>query len=323
MSDLLRVDKLCVSAGESSGRYRLVDNVSFEIRSGEVLGLVGESGSGKSMIAMALMRLLPRGVVAEGEVMLEGRNLLSLDEHAMRRVRGGNIALIFQEPVSALNPAFTIGNQIIAAIRAHSDCTRQQARKRAIELLDQVRIPEPDVRLDLYPHQLSGGMCQRVMIAMAIAGGARLIIADEPTTSLDVTIQEQIVQLLEQLVRETGLSVLFISHDLGIVSQLCDRIAVAYAGELVETGDARTVLNNPLHPYTRALVNCVPSMKAPGVLLPGISGYPPMPGAWPAGCHYFDRCSHADTPCERPQPENWFDRERMVRCWRARENAVA
>lgn len=319
VAPLLSVEDLNIFVEGSGGRYNIVEDVSFQIDAGEIVGLVGESGSGKSMIGMSLMRLLPRGVRAEGKIMLGGKDLLALSEREIRRVRGGSIGTIFQEPVSALNPAFTIGNQIISAIRAHQACTPKQAKDRAVELLDQVRIPNPRVRLDLYPHQLSGGMCQRVMIAMALAGGARLIVADEPTTSLDVTIQGQIVKLIETLVRDTGISVLFISHDLGLVSQLCDRLAVAYAGQIVETGDCRKVLSTAAHPYTQALIDCVPSMRDAGVLLRGIPGYPPLPGGWPAGCHYAQRCAHAAAACGEPQSTLPLAEGRAARCWRALE----
>ena len=235
----------------------------------------------------------------------------------MRRVRGGQISMIFQEPTAALNPVFTIGSQIIAAIRAHLRLGRDAARTRAIDLLREVGIPDPANRLGFYPHQLSGGMCQRVMIAMALAGGARLVIADEPTTALDVTIQAEIVKLLERLVRQTGIGLLFISHDLGLVARLCDRLAVAYAGEIVETGQTSILVQAPMHPYMQGLVKCVADFEDIGQLRGGIPGTPPMPGDWPTGCRFQARCDFATAGCEQRQELRDIAPGHQVRCWRA------
>ena len=315
-SPALIVDNLNLQLAANRGGAPLLSGVSFEIQSGEIFGLVGESGSGKTLTALAVMRLLPPTIKATGRVMFDGVDLLSLPERDMRRLRGSRIGMVFQEPVAALNPTFTIGAQLLAAIRAHNRLSRSKSRDRAVELLDMVGIPEPRARLGFYPHQFSGGMCQRVMIAMALAGGARLLLADEPTTSLDVTTQDEIVRLLEKLSRDHGIAVLFISHDLGLVARLCSRIAVAYAGELVEVGTADALLQSPLHPYTRGLVRCVPDLTQIGVLRGGIPGTPPMPGNWPAGCRFQPRCSLAADGCERAQVTQTAS-DRAVRCWRA------
>jgi len=300
----------------SQGATRLVDGVSFDIGKGEIFGLVGESGSGKTLTALALMRLLAPPLQATGAIRLDGRDLLALSEREMRTVRGGQVGMIFQEPTAALNPVFTIEAQLAAALHAHTTLTAREARARVEQLLAQVGLPDPARRRRFYPHQLSGGQCQRVMIAMALAGGARLLIADEPTTALDVTIQEEIVGLIEQLARDTGIAVLFISHDLGLVARLCHRIAVAYAGEIVEIGDASSLLQSPRHPYTQGLVRCVPQLHAIGVLQRGIPGTPPSPGAWPAGCRFAARCPQSGPGCEAPQALIG-----PARCWRTREPA--
>ena len=249
----------------------------------------------------------------------DGRELLELPEAEMRRLRGVQIGMIFQEPTTALNPVFSLQSQMVAAIRAHAAMTRRQARDRAVELLTMVGIPDAATRLRFYPHQLSGGLCQRVMIAMALAGGARLLIADEPTTSLDVTIQEEILSLIEQLARDSGIAVLFISHDLGVVSRLCDRIAVAYAGQILELGAAAALLRTPAHPYSQGLVRCVPNLQEIGVAHRGIAGSPPLPKAWPAGCRFRPRCGWAEAACGSPQDFFQLAPDRLVRCWKATE----
>ncbi len=317
----LAVENLCLQLTADRGGAALLSGVSFEIQTGEIFGLVGESGSGKTLTALAVMRLLPPTIKATGKIMFEGRDLLALPEREIRTLRGSRMGMVFQEPVAALNPTFTIGVQLIAAIRAHHKLPKSKARDRAVELLDMVGIPEPRSRLGFYPHQFSGGMCQRVMIAMALAGGAKLLLADEPTTSLDVTTQDEIVRLLEKLSRDQGIAVLFISHDLGLVARLCHRIAVAYAGELVELGLADTLLRSPLHPYTQGLVRCVPDLSQIGILRGGIPGTPPMPGNWPAGCRFQPRCPAAADSCERAQLLSPLTKDHALRCWRAAEGA--
>jgi len=316
---MLEVEGVAVTYDKGGRSVPLTGPVSFSIEEGEIFGLVGESGSGKSMTALALMRLLPRHAQLSGRTVLDGTDLAALPERSMRALRGSRISMIFQEPVTALNPVFKLEAQLVAAIRAHGGASRAEARKRAVELLRMVGIPDPETRLSYYPHQLSGGMCQRVMIAMALAAGARFLIADEPTTALDVTIQEQILQLIERLSRETGLSVLFISHDLGVVARLCDRVAVMYAGEIVETGEADALLRAPLHPYTKGLLRCAPDLSEIGVVQRGIPGTPPPAGAWPSGCRFRARCAFALAPCSEPQALADHGGDHHVRCWRAAE----
>ncbi len=314
---LLEVTGLGVSLATPGGNVPLLTDVSFSIAAGEKFGLVGESGSGKSLLALALIRLLPPGIHANGQVRFAGEELLALPEPRMQRLRGAQLGMIFQEPTTALNPVFDLEAQMVAAIRAHAPVSRRQARDRAVELLGMVGIPNPSGRLGFYPHQLSGGLCQRVMIAMALAGGARLLIADEPTTSLDVTIQDEIIALIEQLARDTGIAVLFISHDLGVVARLCGRIAVAYAGQLMELGAADALLRRPGHPYTQGLLRCVPNLREIGVAHRGIAGNPPLPSRWPDGCRFRPRCEFAEAACERPQALLPLANGRLVRCWKA------
>jgi oligopeptide/dipeptide ABC transporter ATP-binding protein len=316
---ILGVDNLRVSLGDT--RVVLVDGVSFDVNEGEVFGVVGESGSGKSLTALATIRLLPKALKAKGAIRLSGCDMLALPEAEMRNIRGAQIGMVFQEPATALNPTFRIGEQIVAAIRAHGKVNRTAARARMIELLQWVGIPEPEVRHKHYPHQFSGGMCQRIMIAIALAGGARLLIADEPTTSLDVTIQNEIVDLLIRLVKEINLSILFISHDLGLVSQICDRAAVVYAGQIVEMGEARDLISTPRHPYTQRLVACVPQLEDVGIIHRGIPGGPPLPSEWPTGCRFQPRCSQSGPGCEKPQTLTAVDENWSARCWRAHHAA--
>jgi oligopeptide/dipeptide ABC transporter ATP-binding protein len=305
-----------------AGGVDVVDDVSLEIGDGEIVGMVGESGSGKTMTALSVLRLLPKRARLQGTIELDGQDLTRMDEAELRSVRGSRIGMVFQEPVAALNPVFTVGAQLGAAIRAHGDPGRRAARERAVELLAMVGLPEPAARLRQYPHQLSGGMCQRVMIAMALASGARLLIADEPTTSLDVTIQDEIVRLIARLARERGIAVLFISHDLGLVARLCHRVTVMYAGQVVESGPTSVLLASPLHPYTRALLRCVPDLREIGVVRRGIPGSPPRPGAAPEGCRFRDRCELAAEACRQRQRLKPLAADHLVRCVRASEFAA-
>jgi oligopeptide/dipeptide ABC transporter ATP-binding protein len=319
----LAISNLHVTLDRQGRAVPVIDDLSLEIREGEIVGMVGESGSGKTMTALAVLQLLPRRARATGSIVLAGQELLDLPESELRQVRGARVGMVFQEPVAALNPVFTVGAQLLAAIRAHQDLSRSDARARAIELLGNVGLPEPELRLRQYPHQLSGGMCQRVMIAMALASGARLLIADEPTTSLDVTIQDEIVRLIRRLAVESGIAVLFISHDLGLVSRLCHRVAVVYAGQVVETGPARALLETPMHPYTKALLRCVPNLHEVGVVHRGIPGTPPLPGSVPAGCRFRPRCEFAVSACEAPQQLEPKAADHLARCVRALELAGA
>jgi peptide/nickel transport system ATP-binding protein len=300
---LLSVEGLTTVFDLPSGAVPAVDDVSFEIRHGETLGLVGESGSGKSVTAFSIMRLVqPPGRVGSGRIRFRGRDLLQLTEREMCGVRGADISLIFQEPMTALNPVFTIGDQLREALLVHGKATRRDAKARAIELLEAVRIPGAASRVDDYPHQLSGGMRQRVLIAMAIACRPSLVIADEPTTALDVTIQAQILDLLRDMKSAFNLSLLLITHDLGVVAETADHVAVMYAGRIVEFGPVREVFRRPKHPYTRGLLASLPTGR-PGTRLSAIEGTVPILGALPAGCAFnprcpdrFDRCTTAPPP---------------------------
>ena len=279
--------------------------VSFTIRAGETLALVGESGSGKSVTALSVLGLVrPPGRITGGSILWKGVDLARLDETRLHRIRGREIALMLQDPGAALNPIFTIGDQIIETLLAHDVVPRRGARARMLELLDPVRVPDPDERAGDYPHQLSGGLCQRVMIALALAGDPALLIADEPTTGLDATTRSRIVDLLRDLVERHGLSLLLISHDLAVVGDCADRIAVMYAGQIIEEGPARTVLCTPAHPYTRGLLGSVPG-TAPGVPLCGIEGAPPRLGDLPPGCVFAPRCPERFDRCETVVPEAW------------------
>ena len=282
---------------------RAVDGVSFDIGRGEILALGGESGSGKSITALSILRLVPPpGRILSGSILFEGRNLLALDEHALRRVRGARIGFVFQEPMTALNPVFTVGDQIAEALAVHGVATGAAARARAIELLDAVRIPDPARRATDFPHQLSGGMRQRVLIAAAMACGPPLLVADEPTTALDATIQADILDLLLAMRQAMGLSVLLITHDVGIVARVADRVAVMYAGRIVEIGPAAAVLASPQHPYTRGLLASLPG-RTPGARLGAITGAAPDLATLPPGCAFAPRCADRFEPCHESRPE--------------------
>jgi len=303
MPPLLSVEGLETHFPTSQGVLRAVDGVSFTIDRGEVLGLVGESGCGKSVTSLSIMRLVPPpGRVAAGRVLFEGEDLLAKDAEAMRRVRGARIAMIFQEPMTSLNPVFSIGDQIASAILAHSGAGRRDAWQRTVEMLDLVQIPSARQRVRDFPHQLSGGLRQRAMIAMALASGPALLIADEPTTALDVTIQAQILDLLRRLQAERGMAVLLITHDLGVVAELCHRVAVIYAGRIVEMAPVTSLFARPLHPYTRGLLQCLPHPSRFGQPLASIEGVPPDLRQRGAGCRFAPRCSYAVAACLRDEP---------------------
>jgi peptide/nickel transport system ATP-binding protein len=302
-SVLLSVEHLTTVFDTARGPVPAVNDVSFEIRAGETLGLVGESGSGKSVTALSIMRLVhPPGRIAGGALRFKGRDLLALNERDMREVRGADISLIFQEPMTALNPVFTVGDQIGEALLVHNRATRRDAKGKAIGLLRAVGIPNPESRVSDYPHQLSGGMRQRVMIAIALACRPSLVIADEPTTALDVTIQAQILDLLREMKAAFNLSLLLITHDLGVIAETADRVAVMYAGRIVESGPVAAIFSSPGHPYTRGLLASIPG-GAPGRRLRAIDGSVPLLSALPPGCAFnprcpdrFDRCTSAPPP---------------------------
>ena len=301
---LLSLRHLVTAFDTDEGYLRAVDDVSFDVRPGRTLGIVGESGCGKSVTALSIMRLIPSppGLIERGEALFEGRDLLQLPESEMRHLRGNDISMIFQEPMTSLNPVYTVGSQIVEAIRLHQDLSRRAARARAIELLDLVGIPGPSQRIDSYPHTLSGGMRQRAMIAMALACDPRLLIADEPTTALDVTIQAQILELLHSLQDELGMSIIFISHDLGVMAQFADEIAVMYAGKIVEEASTETLFRSPRHPYTRGLLRSLPSSRNQGERLPTIPGIVPDLRRLPTGCRFQDRCELVSDGCRVTEP---------------------
>jgi peptide/nickel transport system ATP-binding protein len=301
---LLTVDGLSVAFPGECGHVRVVDRVGFSIKAGETLALVGESGCGKSMTALAIMRLIPKpGRIEPGSrIRFEGRDLLSLSVPEMRGVRGARIGMIFQEPMTSLNPVTTVGDQVMEAIELHANTTREKTRGRVIELFTLVGIPDPNSRFAAYPHQLSGGLKQRVMIAMAMAMRPRLLIADEPTTALDATIRAQILELLRDLSAKTGTAVLLITHDFGVVNEVADRVAVMYAGQIVEEGTRLELLGGPRHPYTQGLLRSIPKPEARGHRLEEIKGVVPRPGHWPPGCRFHTRCPFVFEPCPIREP---------------------
>jgi len=301
-SRLLSVEHL-TTGFDMKGRFvPAVIDVSFHLDAGETLGLVGESGSGKSLTALSIMKLVqPPGRIERGRVVFKGRDLAELPEREMQRIRGAEIALIFQEPMTALNPVFTIGSQIEETLRVHGRATRRTARQKAIELLDAVSVPEPHVRVRDYPHQLSGGLRQRALIAMSLACDPSLVIADEPTTALDVTIQAEILDLLRSLQQKLGLALLLITHDLGVVAEMADRVAVMYAGRIVEHASVNELFASPKHPYTQGLLASIPG-GAPGTKLQAIQGTVPPLGELPPGCSFTPRCPKRFEPCPQAHP---------------------
>ena len=306
------------------GTARAVDGVSFELHAGETLGIVGESGCGKTVTSLSILRLIPEppGHIRPGSVIeFEGRNLLALAPPELRAIRGNQIAMVFQEPMTSLNPVFTIGDQVGEAAIIHQGLSRKAARARAIEMLTLVGIPDPAQRVDDYPHQLSGGMRQRVMIAMALVCHPKVLIADEPTTALDVTIQAQILELLERLQAELGMAVLLITHDLGVVAGQADRVVVMYAGQVVETAPTTALFDQPLHPYTEGLMAAVPRIDAPKSRLQAIPGQVPAATAWPSGCRFHPRCPHAWTKCKIEEPPLLGTGDHTARCWLVQEPA--
>jgi oligopeptide/dipeptide ABC transporter ATP-binding protein len=306
-------------SGQGTRIVRAVDEVSLRIDAGETLGIVGESGSGKTTLALTILRLLPPAArIASGKMLFEGEDLLEKSDAEMRRVRGKRIAMILQDPMASLNPLFTIGDQVAEPIRVHEGTGRATAWSRARELLKAVRIPSPQTRLLQHPHEMSGGMRQRIVGAIGISCEPRLLIADEPTTSLDLTIQAQYLNLLRELQRAHGLALIFITHNLGIVAKMCDQLAVMYAGRVVEAGAVRQIFNAPAHPYTQALLNAIPRMSDNRQRLTAIDGQPPDLVALPPGCAFAQRCPSAFDRCrETPPPQLTFADRRTVRCWLA------
>ncbi|MEK8032105.1 ABC transporter ATP-binding protein [Ideonella sp. DXS29W] len=314
--NLLEVDRLRVEFPTRRGTLLALDEVSFSIAPGEILGVVGESGAGKSLTGAAIIGLLePPGRIAGGEIRLEGRRIDNLPAHELRRIRGRQIGAIFQDPLTSLNPLYTVGRQLIETIQTHLPLSREQARARAIDLLRQTGIPAPEARIDQYPHQFSGGMRQRVVIALALAAEPRLIVADEPTTALDVSIQAQIISLLRRLAQEHGAAVMLVTHDMGVIAEACDRVAVMYAGRVIEIGPVQQVIHQPAHPYTRGLMRSIPTMDEDRERLAQIDGAMPRLNAIPPGCAFNPRCNDVMPRCTQERPELTDAGATRAACW--------
>jgi oligopeptide/dipeptide ABC transporter ATP-binding protein len=309
---VLSIENLSIAVGERM----LAEDVTISIAAGEMVGLVGESGCGKSVTALSVMRLLPPPVrIATGRILFDGVDVLTLAEGPLRAMRGDRAAMIFQEPMTSLNPVLTVGEQVAEVLEIHRGLSRDRALDRAAELFALVNLPAPREQLGRYPHQMSGGQRQRVMIAMALACEPRLLIADEPTTALDVTVQAQILELIDRLRRDLGMACLLITHDLGVVSEVCDRAAVMYAGRIVEEAPVAELFASPRHRYTRALLDTMPAMNPPGALLPSIAGMVPPPGKRGTGCSFAPRCTASVARCDRDRPRLVGDGEHRAACW--------
>lgn len=313
---LLEVRNLRVEFPTRRGVLLALDDISFDIAPGEILGVVGESGAGKSLTGAAIIGLLdPPGRIAAGEIRLEGRRIDKLGYEEMRRIRGRHIGAIFQDPLTSLNPLYTVGRQLIETITTHLPMSQQEARKRAIDLLEQTGIPAAAVRVDQYPHQFSGGMRQRVVIALALAAKPKLIVADEPTTALDVSIQAQIISLLKSLCKEQGASVMLVTHDMGVIAETCDRVAVMYAGRITELGPVQDVIHKPAHPYTTGLMGSIPAMDEDRERLLQIDGSMPRLNQVPKGCAYNPRCSKVFERCRTERPDLMQAGATRAACW--------
>lgn len=315
MSVILNANNLSISFKHGKSLINVVSGLTFDIKRSEVFGLVGESGCGKSLTALSILRILPDIAVAKGEILFNNKNLLALDNKEMRQIRGKDISMIFQEPMTSLNPVLSVGYQIAEALTAHFDISKTDAMNRTVELLKSVKIPSPELRIKDYPHQMSGGMRQRVMIAMAIACNPSLLIADEPTTALDVTIQARILELLGGLREERKMAILLITHDLSIISEQADRVAIMYAGRIMELADVEELFQNTLHPYTIGLLESLPTAK--GIPLKPVQGFVPSPEFFPEGCKFSDRCYLAIKECRLAEPELVeVSKNHFVRCIR-------
>ncbi len=317
-SKLIQVEKLKTYFFTEDGVVPALDGVDFHIDKGETVGIVGESGCGKSVTALSIMRLIPPGIgkIVEGDILFEGKSLLAKSEDEMRKIRGNDISMIFQEPMTSLNPVYTVGDQIAEAVALHQKLDKHAARGKAVDMLRLVGIPLPEKRVNEYPHQLSGGMRQRVMIAMALSCGPKLLIADEPTTALDVTIQAQILQLMKNLKKDMNTAIMLITHDLGVVAEMAQRIIVMYAGKIVEEGDVRSIFHNPLHPYTEGLLKSIPSIDREKERLHVIEGMVPNPRFMPTGCRFHPRCPYAMDKCRETEPPvTYLGVNRRVSCW--------
>ena len=322
---LLQVQDLVVEFPNRRGTLRALDRISFDIAPGEILGVVGESGAGKSLTGAAIIGLLePPGRVASGQILLEGRRIDNLPPEPMRHIRGKQIGAIFQDPLTSLNPLYSVGRQLVETIQTHLPVTAAQARERAINLLKDIGIPAAEQRIDHYPHQFSGGMRQRVVIALALAAEPKLIVADEPTTALDVSIQAQIIQLLKRVCRERGAAVMLITHDMGVIAETCDRVAVMYAGRIAEIGPVHHVINQPAHPYTTGLMASIPDMEQDREQLNQIDGAMPRLNAIPRGCAFNPRCPRVFERCRAERPELMPAGATQAACWlHARQEVAA
>jgi peptide/nickel transport system ATP-binding protein len=320
---LLEVRHLRVEFPSRRGTLLALDDISFDIAPGEILGVVGESGAGKSLTGAAIIGLLePPGRIASGEIVLEGERIDNLNESQMRAIRGRRIGAIFQDPLTSLNPLFTVGDQLTETILAHLPVNAAQARERAIRLLKETGIPAAESRLDHYPHQFSGGMRQRVVIALALAAEPRLIVADEPTTALDVSIQAQIITLLKRVCREHDAAIMLVTHDMGVIAETCDRVAVMYAGRVIEIGPVQDVIHRPAHPYTAGLMGSIPSMDDDRDKLQQIDGSMPRLNAIPSGCAFHPRCPRAFAPCSVKRPDLMPAQATRAACWLHAENTA-
>lgn len=317
---LLEVKGLKTDFISEGVQRRIIDDVSFSLAKGEILGVVGESGSGKSVTAKSILRLIPSppGKIVGGEIVFDGRDILKLGINELRSIRGNDISMIFQEPMSSLNPVFTCGNQIIEAIMLHQGSSPAEAREKAVEMLKMVGIQMPERRVDCYPHELSGGMRQRVMIAMALSCNPKLLIADEPTTALDPTIQAQILELIGKIQKELGMAVMYITHDLGVVAETCDRVMVMYAGRIVEKATVHDLFRQAAHPYTQGLLKSVPRLHAKKERLHSIEGMVPHFAEMPIGCAFHPRCPYADEQCVKERPVlQTVGTQHEAACWKA------
>lgn len=314
---VLRLEGLKTYLSTRAGVVKALDGVDLEVRSGETLGIVGESGSGKTMTALSIMRLVPEpaGRIVGGHIWFEGEDLVQKSESEMTRIRGRKIAMIPQDPMTSLNPVHTVGSQLLESIQLVQHRSKTAASARAVRLLDEMNIADAATRLSYYPHQMSGGMRQRVVGAIALAGMPTVLIADEPTTSLDATVQLQYLQLLQRIQKDTGLAIIFITHDFGIVARICDRVAVMYAGKVAELADVRELFSNPAHPYTRALIESLPNVDVDVDVLPAIEGQPPDLARLPPGCSFAPRCPYAFERCHQDPPAFTVAEEHTARCW--------
>lgn len=315
---LLEMNNLSTQFKTDTGVFQAVSGMNLTVGKGEIVCVVGESGSGKTVASLSLMQLLPRAAsIIAGEIRFEGRDLLKLKKKEMGQIRGKSVSMIFQDPMTALDPVYTCGSQIIEAIRIHERMSKSSAFDKAVKLLEQVGIAHPERVMHAYPHELSGGMCQRIMIAMALSCNPKLLIADEPTTALDVTVQAQILDLLKKIRVEMNMSILLITHDLGVVAELADRVVVMYAGKVMEEGDVRSIFHHPQHPYTQGLIRSIPHLNQTNEKLYSISGTVPSMSAMPTGCRFGPRCPDANDLCRQKEPDMAQVGGNKVRCWKS------